>query len=151
MYLWLTVFMLTKRNLRVMEVLVGFAHAWDAKHKVRKDPCNIDRVCWREPQQRLQIKRIQFAYQELLSQVVKEQRDNTSVINASRATQCSPPSKVDQALRISYHGQDKNDGDVALEALRRIPLKLGPGFRCELLHRPLHLALECWDLCQPLP
>jgi len=54
-------------HLRVVEILVGFAYSRNAKHKVGKDPCDVDGVCRRQPQQRLQIKRVQFANQELMS------------------------------------------------------------------------------------
>lgn len=56
-----------------------------------------------------------------------------------------------EPLAETYHGEDKNDGGIALEALGRIPLKLGPGFRRKLLHRPFHLSFECGNLGQPLP
>lgn len=58
---------------------------------------------------------------------------------------------ITQAYRSSYHGENKDDSSIALEALGRIPLKLGPWFGCELLHGPLHFALECRNLCQSLP
>lgn len=86
-----------KGDLRVMEVLIGFAHAWDAKHKIRKDPRNIDRVRWREPQQCLQIKRIQLAYQELLSQATKNKEITRQSSKIPLLHHVQLKNKVDQA------------------------------------------------------
>lgn len=51
----------------------------------------------------------------------------------------------------SYHGEDKENGAVALKALGHVPLKLGPGLGGELGDRSLHLPTESRDLGQPLP
>ena len=58
---------------------------------------------------------------------------------------------MDSAGRLMYHGEDKYHSAVAFKALSRVPFEFGPRSGRELLHRSLHLALECRDLGQSLP
>ena len=100
-----------------MEVLVSLAHSGNSKHKVGKDASDVDGMRRGEPQQSLQVERVQLADQKLRCEV----EDEDFSMNNAHCARASQPS-----VAHTYHGEQKDHSTVALEALGRVPFKLCP-------------------------